>query len=180
MQCKKSQHNGILKKFFANIITFKKKIDEHFGDSIRHKTKAITVLNTREIRITPKLSMDMAFPSWKLLLEVLFLTKLSLKMWKGFWQPRGTPRDGNGHEKWEVGVGIYKESLPSTLCQTSRRPATLAYVRWFLYSGSKGVSYVQVLPKGYSKSSVRLVVPRTSACTVCRAYIRWSPPARPH
>jgi hypothetical protein len=46
----------------------------------RHKTKAIIVLNTRETRITSKLSMDMASPPSKLLLEALFLTKLSLKM----------------------------------------------------------------------------------------------------
>jgi hypothetical protein len=72
MQCKKSQHNGILKEFFANIITFKKKLDERFDDSTRHKTKATTVLNTRETRITLKLSMDMVSPSWKLLFEALF------------------------------------------------------------------------------------------------------------
>jgi hypothetical protein len=66
-----------LKEFFVNIIIFKKKLDEHFENSMRHKTKAITVLNTREIRITFKLSMDMASPPWNLLLEALFLTKLS-------------------------------------------------------------------------------------------------------
>jgi hypothetical protein len=77
MQCKKSQNNGILKEFFANIIIFKKKLDEHFENSMRHKTKAITVLNTRQTRITPKLSMDMASPPWNILLEALFLTKLS-------------------------------------------------------------------------------------------------------
>jgi hypothetical protein len=79
MQRKKSQHNGILKEFFANIITFKKKLDEHFENSTRHKTRAITVLNTREIRITLKLSIDMASPPLKLLLEALFHTKLSIK-----------------------------------------------------------------------------------------------------
>jgi hypothetical protein len=31
-----------------------------------------------------------------------------------------------------------------------------------VHVGPKGVSYVQVLPKGYTKSSVRPVVPRTS------------------
>jgi hypothetical protein len=82
MQLKKSQHNGILKNFFANIITFKKKLDEHFKNYTRHKTRAITVLNTREIRITLKLSMDMASSSLKLLLEAVFLTRLSLKTWK--------------------------------------------------------------------------------------------------
>jgi hypothetical protein len=55
----------------------RKKLDEHFENSTKHKTKAITVLNTREIRITPKLSMDMASPPWNLLLEALFLAKLS-------------------------------------------------------------------------------------------------------
>jgi hypothetical protein len=36
-----------LKEFFANIIIFKKKLDEHFENSTRHKTKAIIVLNTK-------------------------------------------------------------------------------------------------------------------------------------
>jgi hypothetical protein len=52
-------------------------------NSTRYKTKAITVLDTRETRITTKLSMDMASHSLKLHLEALFLTKLSLKTWKG-------------------------------------------------------------------------------------------------
>jgi hypothetical protein len=72
MQRKKSQHNGILKEFLANIITFKKKLDEHFEHSTRHKTKATIVLNARETRITPKLSMDMVSHSWKLLFEAPF------------------------------------------------------------------------------------------------------------
>jgi hypothetical protein len=49
-----------LKEFCANIITFKKKLDEHFENSTRHKKRAITVLNTKETRITPKLSVNMA------------------------------------------------------------------------------------------------------------------------
>jgi hypothetical protein len=52
-------------------------------NSTRHKPKATTILNTRETRITLKLSMDMVSPPWKLLFEALILTKLSLKMWKG-------------------------------------------------------------------------------------------------
>jgi CHASE1-domain containing sensor protein len=51
-------------------------------NSTRLKTKAITMLNTRETRITLKLSMDMASPPWKLHFEALFLTKLSLRTWK--------------------------------------------------------------------------------------------------
>jgi hypothetical protein len=45
----------------------------------------------------------------------------------------------------------------------------LAYVRWSLHIGLEGVSYVQALLKGYSKSSVRLVVSRTSANTIFKA-----------
>jgi hypothetical protein len=82
MQCKKSQHNEILKESFENIIISKKQLDEHLENSTKHKTKAITVLNTRKTGITLKLSMNMASPPWKLLLEALFLTKLSLKTWK--------------------------------------------------------------------------------------------------
>jgi hypothetical protein len=42
-----------LKEFFANIITFKKKLDEHFEElTTRHETKATIVLKTRETRIT--------------------------------------------------------------------------------------------------------------------------------
>jgi hypothetical protein len=77
-------------------------------------------------------------------------------------------------------VGIYGENLPPTLCETSGLSATLVYVRWFLHNGPKGVSYVQVLPKEYSKSSVHPMVPRTSAYTVCRAYVQWSPHIRSH
>jgi hypothetical protein len=75
-----------LKGSFENIIIFKEKLDENFVDSTRHKTKATTVLNTRETRITSKLSMDMVSPSWKLLFEALFfITEDSLKHGKGFW-----------------------------------------------------------------------------------------------
>jgi hypothetical protein len=64
-----------LKEFFANIIIFKKKLDEHFGNSTRHKTKAITVLNTKgnEAYLEAKHIHDLSS------LETLFLTKLSLK-----------------------------------------------------------------------------------------------------
>jgi hypothetical protein len=72
MQCKKSQHNEILKEFFANIITFKKKLDEHFKDLTRHKTNATTMLNRTKTRTTLMLSIDMVSLSWKLLFEALF------------------------------------------------------------------------------------------------------------
>jgi hypothetical protein len=54
------------------------------------------------------------------------------------------------------------------------------YVQWFLSSGSKATSYVQVLSRGYSKSSIRPLVPCMSACTIYKAYIRWFPHVRPH
>jgi hypothetical protein len=93
-----------LKEFFANIITFKKKLDEHFEDSTtRHKTKGYNNVKYKGNKDYPKLIMDMVSPSWKLLFEALFSHQLSLKRGKGFWQPRGTPEGGNGHEKREVG-----------------------------------------------------------------------------
>jgi hypothetical protein len=52
-------------------------------NSTKHKPKATTVLNAKETRITPKLRMDMVSPPRKLLFEALFLTKFSLKTWKG-------------------------------------------------------------------------------------------------
>jgi hypothetical protein len=60
------------------------------------------------------------------------------------------------------GRAIYRENPPPTPWQSSGRLATLAYVWWSLHVGPKGVSYVQVLPKGYTKSSVRPMVSRTS------------------
>jgi hypothetical protein len=52
-------------------------------NTTRHKPKATIVLNTRETRITPKLSMDMVSPPWKLLFEAVFLTNSLLKCGKG-------------------------------------------------------------------------------------------------
>jgi hypothetical protein len=43
--------------------------------------------------------------------------------------------------------------------EKQRTSGQRAYVRWFLPSGSMAASYVQVLSKGYSKSSVHSVVP---------------------
>jgi hypothetical protein len=43
-----------LKDFFAIIIIFEKKFDEHFENSTRHKTKTITVLNMKENYVYPE------------------------------------------------------------------------------------------------------------------------------
>jgi hypothetical protein len=69
-------------------------------NSTRHKPKATIVLNTKETRITPKQSIDMVSPPWKLLFEALFLTKFSLKMWK-----RGFGSLG-AHQRAKMGVRI--------------------------------------------------------------------------
>jgi hypothetical protein len=62
MQHKKSQHNGILKEFFANIIISKRKLMNTLENSTRHKTKAIIVLNIGKKGLPRSPSMDMASP----------------------------------------------------------------------------------------------------------------------
>jgi hypothetical protein len=88
---------------------------------------------------------------WKLLFEAHSHEFLTQYAKKGFWQPRGTPGEGRRHEKWKEGRAIYRESSPQTLWQSNGRLVTLAYVWWSLHIGLKGVSYIQVLPKGYPK-----------------------------
>jgi hypothetical protein len=58
-----------------------------------------TVLNTKGIELTPKLSMDMVFPSRKLLLKAYSHQFFTQNSREGFWQPRGILGDGNGYEK---------------------------------------------------------------------------------
>jgi hypothetical protein len=131
-----------LKGFFRKRDHFKKKLDKHLENSIKHKTEAMTMLNTQGNGAYPKLSTNMTYPPWKLYLEMLFLTKLSLKTWKEVWQPRGTPEGRRRCQEWEKGQPIYRENLLPTPCRTCGCPATLAYVRWFLHIGPEGVSYV--------------------------------------
>jgi hypothetical protein len=73
------------------------------------------MINTKRTKLTPKLSMDIVSILWKLLLEAYFHQILTQNSKEGFWQPRGIPGDRNGHEKWEVGQPIYRESSPPTL-----------------------------------------------------------------
>ena len=111
----------------------------------------------------------MTSPSRKLLFEAYshqFLTQNS-REW--FLLPRGTPGRMNRRGRARVEWPIYREGSPPTPWQSSGCPVTLAYVRWSLHSGPKGVSYVQVLSKGYSKSGVRSMVLCMSICTICRA-----------
>jgi hypothetical protein len=100
MECKKSQHTGFRNSSFQTLTFLRGNLINTLENSTRHKTKAITVLNTRETRITPKLSMDMASPPLKLHSKALFLAKLSLlKRGRGFWQPRGTLKGRNEGEE---------------------------------------------------------------------------------
>jgi hypothetical protein len=72
--------------------------------------------------------------------------------------------------KHEGGMGLFIGQ------KEQRTSGQEADIQWFLPSGSIATSYVQVLSRGYLKSSVRLVVPCMSTCTVCRVYVQWSPP----
>jgi hypothetical protein len=53
------------------------------------------MLNTKRTELTPKLSMDMVSPPWKLLFEVHSHQVLTQNSKEGFWQPRGTLGEGN-------------------------------------------------------------------------------------
>jgi hypothetical protein len=57
------------------------------------------MLNTKRIELTPKLSMNMVSPPWKLLFEAYSHQFLTQNSKKGFWQPKGIPGEGNKHEK---------------------------------------------------------------------------------
>jgi hypothetical protein len=115
MQCKKSQNIDALRKSFENIIIFKERLMNTWKNIIKVETQDKTVLNTKGMELTPKLSTDMVSPSQKLLFEAHSHQFLTQNSRKGFWQPRGIPGDGNGRENWEVGRSIYRESSPPTL-----------------------------------------------------------------
>jgi hypothetical protein len=54
--------------------------------------------------------MDMASLPWKLLFKAHFHQFLTQNSNEGFWQPRGTLGDGNGHMKREEGWAICDNS----------------------------------------------------------------------
>jgi hypothetical protein len=89
--------------------------NEYLENLFKAKIHDKTMLNTKGTELTPKLSTDMASPSRKLLFESHSHQFLTQNSRRGFWQPRGIPRDGDGREKWELGWPIYKETLPPTL-----------------------------------------------------------------
>jgi hypothetical protein len=89
--------------------------NEHLKNLIKVEIQDKTMLNTKGIELTPKLSMDMVSLSRKLLFGAYSHQFLTQNSRKGLWQPKGIPGDGNGQEKWEVGQPIYRESSPPTL-----------------------------------------------------------------
>jgi hypothetical protein len=99
MQRKKSHHNESLRKSFENIIIFKKTFNEHLENLIKAEIQDKIVLNTKGTELTPKLSTDMVFPPWKLLLEAHSHQFLTQNSREGFWQPRGIPGEGDRREK---------------------------------------------------------------------------------
>jgi hypothetical protein len=66
---------------------------------IKAKIHNKIVLNTKGIELTSKLSMDMVSPPRKLLFVAHSHQFLTQNSRKGFWQPRGIPREENMHEK---------------------------------------------------------------------------------
>jgi hypothetical protein len=138
------------------------------------------MLNTKEMKLTTKLSTDMTFPSRKLFVETLPHKFLTQNTKKRFWQLKGTPEEEEGMRNEGEGWAIYRENSPPTPSQSSGRPVTLAYVRWSLYIGPEGARTSRYYLKGLPKSNVRLVVPRASIGMVYRVYVRWSPRVRPH
>jgi hypothetical protein len=101
MQCKKSQNINALRKSFENIIIFKEHLMNMntWKNLIKVKTQDKIVLNTKGTELTPKLSTGMVSFSQKLLFEAHFHQFLTQNSRKGFWQPRGIPKDENGQEK---------------------------------------------------------------------------------
>jgi hypothetical protein len=79
-----------------------------------------------------------------------------LNTWKTLCEHSGSlGAYGNG-EKYEGGRVLFIGP------EKKRTSDQGAYVWWFLSSGSMVASYVKVLSKGYLKSSVHSVIPRTT------------------
>jgi hypothetical protein len=72
------------------------------------------VLNTKEMKLTPKLSTDMTFPSRKLFVETLPHGFLIQNTNKRFWQPEGIPEGEKGMRNEGEGRAIYRENSPPT------------------------------------------------------------------
>jgi hypothetical protein len=66
------------------------------------------------MKLTPKLSTDMTFPSRKLLVEALPNRFLTQNTRKRLWQPEGIPEEEEGMQNEGEGRVIYKENPPPT------------------------------------------------------------------
>jgi hypothetical protein len=96
MQHKKSHNIDALRKSFENISIFKERLMNTWKNLIKIETQDKTVLNTKGMELTPKLSTNIVSPSQKLLFEAHSHQFLTQNSRKGFGQPRGIPRDANG------------------------------------------------------------------------------------
>jgi hypothetical protein len=96
MQHKKSHNIDALRKSFENIIIFKERLMNTWKNLIKIETQDKTVLNTKGMELTPKLSTNMVSSSQKLFFEAHSHQFLTQNSRKGFRQPRGIPRDVNG------------------------------------------------------------------------------------
>jgi hypothetical protein len=74
-------------------------LNKHLENLINAEIEDKTVLNTKRIELTPKLSMDMVFPPWKLLFEAHSHQFLTQNLKEESWQPRDTPGEGKKFEK---------------------------------------------------------------------------------
>jgi hypothetical protein len=72
------------------------------------------VLNTKEMKLTPKLSTDMTFPPRKLFVETLPHGFLTQNTKKRCWQPEGIPEGEEGVRNEGERQAIYRENLPPT------------------------------------------------------------------
>jgi hypothetical protein len=74
----------------------------------------MTVLNTKEMKLTPKLGTDMTFLCRKLFVETLPHGFLTQNTKKRFWQPEGIPEGEEGVRNEGEGRAIYRENPPPT------------------------------------------------------------------
>jgi hypothetical protein len=70
-------------------------LNEHFEKLIKVELGNKTMLNKKGTELTSKLSTYMISPPWKLPFLSSLIQFLTQQAKKGFWQPRGTLKDGN-------------------------------------------------------------------------------------
>jgi hypothetical protein len=74
-------------------------LNEHFEILTKAETQDNKVIMTKGTELTPKLSTDMVSSPRKLFFEAFSHGFPTQNTKKGFWQPRGIPREGRRREK---------------------------------------------------------------------------------